>query len=141
MKNKKALIIILIIVLLISLAVLAYAIIDSMFPEAAPISYPDAGSITEFLLIQNNGSSINIEPADFREFLQNTSNSQPTRTWSVQDYPTVQTYYTLELSTPDRFYRYFIYTENSQVYIEHPYEGVYKTTQQFLDSVTEYFNK
>ena len=74
MKNKKALIIILIIVLLISLAVLAYAIIDSMFPEAAPISYPDAGSITEFLLIQNNGSSINIEPADFGEFLQNISN-------------------------------------------------------------------
>ena len=140
MKNRNTLILILVIVLLVSLAALAVAIICSMFPVAAPISYPDADSITEFLLIQKDGSTISVDTADFGEFLQNISNSQPTRAWSVQDYPTVQTYYTIEISTPDRSYRYFIYTENSQVYIEPPYEGVYKTTQQFLDLVTEYFD-
>ncbi len=140
MKNKNSLILVLVIVLVVALVVLACAVINSIFPEAAPISYPDENSITSFLLIQNDGSSVRVDTADCDKFLQNIRNTQPTRIWSVQDYPSVQTYYTIEIGTPDRFYRYFIYTENSQVYIEHPYEGVYKTTQHFLDSVAEYFN-
>lgn len=140
MKNKNTLILVLVIVLVVALVILACAVINSMFPKAAPISCPSADSITSFLIIQNDGSSTSIDTAYFDEFLQNILNAQPTRIWSVQDYPSVQTYYTIEIGAPDRFYRYFIYTENSQVYIEHPYEGVYKTTQHFLDSVAEYFN-
>lgn len=141
MKNKNTLILVLVIVLVVALVVLACTVINSMFPKAAPISCPSADSITSFLLIQNDGSSTSVATDDFDEFLQNILNAQPTRIWSVQDYPSVQTYYTIEIGTSDRFYRYFIYTENSQVYIEHPYEGIYKTTQYFLDAITEYFDK
>jgi len=141
MKNKNSLILVLVIFLVVALVVLACAIVNSMFPEAAPISYPDSSSIMSFVLIQNDGSSVSVDMDDFNDFLQNIRNAQPTRKWSVQDYPTAEAYYTLEISTADRFYRYFIYTENSQVYIEHPYEGIYKTTPYFLDTITEYFDK
>ena len=141
MKIKNSVILVLVIILAAALAILAFAILNSMFPEAAPVSYPNADSITSLSLIRNDGFAVSIDAADFDEFLHNISSSQPTRIWSVQDYPTVQTYYTIEISTPDRVYSYFIYTENSQVYLELPYEGVYKTDQHFLDSIEEYFNE
>jgi hypothetical protein len=58
---------------------------------------------------------------------------------SVYDYPTAKTYYTIEVDMVARQYRYFLYAENSQVYVELPYEGIYKANQQFLDFVAEYF--
>ena len=131
---------VIIIIALLGIAVIGgYAILNNIFPKADPIKFPDTESITAITLIQKDGSSVAVETADFGEILKNITNAQPTRTMSVNDYPTANTYYTIEVDTAARQYRYFLYAENSQVYIELPYEGIYKANQQFLDFVLEYF--
>ena len=131
---------VIIIIALLGIAVIGgYAVLNSIFPKADPIKFPDTESITAITLIQKDGSSVAVETADFGEILKNITNAQPTRTMSVNDYPTAKTYYTIEVDTAARQYRYFLYAENSQVYIELPYEGIYKANQQFLDFVLEYF--
>ena len=131
---------VIIIIALLGIAVIGgYAILNNIFPKADPIKFPDTESITAITLIQNDGSSVAIETADFGEILKNITNAQPTRTMSVNDYPTAKTYYTIEVDTAARQYRYFLYAENSQVYIELPYEAIYKSNQQFLDFDAEYF--
>ena len=131
---------VIIIIAFLGIAVIGgYAILNNIFPKADPIKFPDTESITAITLIQKDGSSVAVETADFGEILKNITNAQPTRTMSVNDYPTAKTYYTIEVDTAARQYRYFLYAENSQVYIELPYEGIYKSNQQFLDFVLEYF--
>ena len=131
---------VIIIIALLGIAVIGgYAIFNNIFPKADPIKFPDTESITAITLIQKDGSSVAVETADFGEILKNITNAQPTRTMSVNDYPTAKTYYTIEVDTAARQYRYFLYAENSQVYVELPYEGIYKANQQFLDFVLEYF--
>ena len=131
---------VIIIIALLGIAVIGgYAILNNIFPKADPIKFPDTESITAITLIQKDGGSVAVETADFGEILKNITNAQPTRTMSVNDYPTAKTYYTIEVDTAARQYRYFLYAENSQVHIELPYEGIYKANQQFLDFVLEYF--
>lgn len=131
---------VIIIIAFLGIAVIGgYAILNNIFPKADPIKFPDTESITAITLIQKDGSSVAVETADFGEILKNITNAQPTRTMSVNDYPTAKTYYTIEVDTAARQYRYFLYAENSQVYVELPYEGIYKANQQFLDFVLEYF--
>ena len=131
---------VIIIIALLGIAVIGgYAILNNIFPKADPIKFPDTESITAITLIQKGGSSVAVETADFGEILKNITNAQPTRTMSVNDYPTAKTYYTIEVDTAARQYRYFLYAENSQVYIELPYEDIYKSNQQFLDFIADYF--
>ena len=135
---KKTLVII--IIALLGIAVIGgYAILNNIFPKADPIKFPDTESITAITLIQKGGSSVAVETADFGEILKNITNAQPTRTMIVNDCPTAKTYYTIEIDTAARQYRYFLYAEKSQVYIELPYEGIYKSNQQFLDFIADYF--
>ena len=131
---------VIIIIALLGIAVIGgYAILNNIFPKADPIKFPDTESITAITLIQKGGSSVAVENTDFGEILKNITNAQPTRTMSVNDYPTAKTYYTIEVDTAARQYRYFLYAEKSQVYIELPYEGIYKSNQQFLDFIADYF--
>lgn len=136
---KKTWIIVIIALLSISIIGGGYAVLDNIFPKAATINCPTEDSITSISLIQNNNVSLTVDATDFEEFLQNIRNAQPTRQMSVNDYPRVKTYYTIVVDTSVREYKYFIYIENSQVYIEIPYEGIYKANQQVLDFVVEYF--
>lgn len=129
-----------VIIALFGLAVIGgYAVFDRTFPKADPIICPNVKDITAILLTQNNNTSAGIETPTFAQILQNILNAQPTRKMSVNDVPIAKTYYTVEIDTPIRTYRYFIYTESSQVYIEIPYEGIYKANQQFFDFVANYF--
>ena len=131
---------VIIIIALLGIAVIGgYAVLNNIFPKADPIMCTDTESVTAITLIQNDGSSVAVEIADFEEILKNITNAQPTRTMSVNDYPTAKTYYTIEVDTAARQYRYFLYAENSQVYIELPYECIYKSNHQLLDFVAEYF--
>ncbi len=126
---------------LFGLAVIGgYAILDNSFPKAAPIDYPNEETVIAISLAQNNDTSIELEASTFIDILQNIRNAEPTRKMSVNDYPTATTYYTIGIKTAAREYQYFIYAENSNVYIEIPYEGIYKANQQFLGSVADYFN-
>ncbi len=135
----KKLWLIVIIALFGTLIICGYAVFDNVFPKAGPIKCPTIENITSITLTQNNDVSVTMETADFEEFLQYLSNSQPTRMVTVNDYPTAKPYYYIEVDASERQYWYFVYAENSQVYIEIPYEGIYKANEQFLDFVLEYF--
>lgn len=131
--------IVILIVLLCLTAVGGCILLNNMFPMADPIDYPDKEDIISISLVNNNTSYL-ITASDFKTFLQYIHNSDPTRQWSIQDYPSVANYYTIELLTENRLYRYFVYTEGSQIYIEHPYEGIYKADPQVLDFIRGYCN-
>lgn len=116
-----------------------YVVLNNIFPKAPPINYPSAEEITTIQLIQNNDVSVMVESENIEELLQNISNAQPTRKMSVNDYPAAKNCYAIEIDTHEKEYRYFIYQEDSQVYIEIPYQGVYQASIQSLDFVREYF--
>lgn len=129
-----------VIIALLGIAVFGgYAVLDSIFPKAGPIKCFDTESITTVTLVQNNGSSVAVETEDFGEILEIITNARPTRKMSVNDYPTAKTYYTIEVDTAARQYRYFVYVENSQAYIEIPYEGIYKIEPKFINFAAEHF--
>lgn len=123
-----------------------YAVFNSIFPMAGPISYPSTSdalyqeSIDSISLAQNHGTSLMVQSDDIGTVLQNIGNAQPTRIMSVNDYPVTKIYYTITLKTPERKYCYFIYEDDSQVYIEVPYEGVYTSNRQFFEFITAYFD-
>lgn len=123
-----------------------YFVFDSIFPKAGPISGPTQNRankdrlIKSISLMKNDNSSVMVENQNLGIVLQNIDKAQPTRKMSVNDYPTVERYYTIEILSSVRVYRYFIYKENSQVYIEVPYEGIYTSSQEFYEFVEGYFN-
>ena len=139
MKKEKWLIPVVVVVsaaLLVFAVMGASAVYNHFFPMAAPIVCPNEEDIASISLTQNSDPSAVIEITDFAYILQSIRDTQPTRNWTVNDYPTAENYYTIEIHTSaqqDRYFRYFVYTENSQVYLESPYEGVYEADQQLLD--------
>ena len=123
-----------------------YFVFDSIFPKAEPISGPTQNRANKDRLIKSislakkDGSSVMVENEELGIVLQSIDNAQPTRKMSANDYPTVETYYIIEILSSVRVYSYFIYKENSQVYIEVPYEGIYTSSQEFYEFVEGYFN-
>ena len=123
-----------------------YFVFDSIFPKAGPISGPTQNRANKDRLIKSislakkDGSSVMVENEELGIVLQSIDNAKSTRKMSANDYPTVETYYTIEILSSVRVYSYFIYKENSQVYIEVPYEGIYTSSQEFYDFVEGYFN-
>ena len=135
MKKEKWLIpvvVVVSVVLLVFAVIGAPAVYDHFFPMAAPIVCPNEEDITSISLTHSSDPSAVIDVSDFGYILQSVRDTQPTRNWTVNDYPTAEDYYTIEFNTTERLERYFVYTENSQAYLESPYEGVYKVDQQFL---------
>ena len=129
-----------VIIALFAVAVIGgYALFVNIFPLATPINCPDSESVTAITLFDKDGSSAEVETADFEEILKKITNARPTRAMSVNDYPTAKAYYTIKIDTESREYRYFLYTEGSRVYIESPYEGIYKTDKQFIDYIADLF--
>lgn len=136
MKKEKWLIPVVVIVttvLLVFAVVSAPAVYDHFFPMAADVVCPNEEDVASVSLMNNSDPSAVIEVTDFGYILYSIRNAQPTRNWSVNDYPTAEHYYTIEINTSTRQYRYFVYIEDSQVYLESPYEGVYKADQQLFD--------
>ena len=133
--KNKAIIISLIVVLCVGI-IGAYTVLDSLFPKAEPISYPDFNEIKSVSIAQNKGDSITVSNEKFAELLEVISESEPTRKLSVNDYPTAETYYKIEVSA-NRMYCYFIYMEGTQVYVELPYEGIYKSDEYILSLVSD----
>ena len=141
--KKKSIIIIIILCLAFSGG---YFIFDSIFPKAGPISGPTQNRANKDRLIKSisltkkDGGSVMVENEELGIVLQSINHAQPTRKMSANDYPTVETYYIIEILSSVRVYSYFIYKENSQVYIEVPYEGIYASSREFYDFVEGYFN-
>ena len=137
---KKERITVIIGVVMIGIAFIGgYRVLNTFFPMADPIALPAEKHITAVTVYHNDGGAVSVDTERFGALLQSVSEAQPTRTVSVNDYPAVKPYYEIKLSTSEREYRYYLYTDNAHVYIEIPYEGVYKSSQTFYDDITAYF--
>ena len=128
--KKKALIICIFFFLVIAVIV-CYVVFDVIFPKAQPVSCPTADEIFSVSVSRNNEDKFVIGEEQIKELLQKISQAKPTRKMSINDYPAAETYYEVEVSA-SRMYCYFIYEENSQVYVELPYEGIYKSDYNML---------
>lgn len=114
------------------------AAINAFFPQAEPIALPESDIIS--LSISENGTAEKEIPvADAHKLFQNIAEARPTRKMSVNDYPAAGAYYTVKAGTAERMFYYFIYEEGRAVYIEMPYEGIYKSNPDFLNSLSVYF--
>lgn len=142
MKRKYVIVIVILCIALIG----GYFIFDSIFPKAGVISGPMQNRtnkdklIKSISLMRDDNSFAMVENQDIGIVLQNIDSAIPTRKMSINDYPTAKDYYNIEIISSVRTYRYFIYKENSQVYIEVPYEGIYKSNQEFYDFIADHFN-
>lgn len=118
--------------ILIALLIAGYAVYDNVFPRAEDIIYPAAENILSVSLSRNDGTDIS---ADTEALMEGISNACPTRRMSVNDYPSAESYYIFDISSSDRQYRYYIYRYNKEIYIEMPYEGIYKADREAFDFI------
>ena len=130
---------ILLLILFVSLALGGYILLDQMFPLAEPICCPDPETVTAVFLSRRGESPLEVNGAE--AILQAISQAEPTRLWSVNEFPAAEEYYTLVLVTPEREYRYYLYEEDSRVYVESPYEGVYQRDARLLESIASYISE
>ncbi len=106
------------------------------FPVAKSIEYPEVKQIYSINISSDNGV---IEYSDIDQFTAISGyivNARATRIWSVNDVPDLP-YYTIKIETIDSnsTYIYFIYENNSKVYIEQPYYGVYIIDKEIINFV------
>lgn len=129
------------VIFVIMAVIVAVNVFEHMFPMAEPIRLPDSQVVTEIFAQAKDGERKAVDVTELDKILDKLRNAEPTRIWSVNDYPTVTEYYVLEIETPEhRAYRYFVYRENARIYIESPYEGIYETEESFFELISSYLN-
>lgn len=143
---KKSLIVYAVIFLIVTLIFVVpiiggYFILNDFFPKADPINCPAVENIQSVSLAGNDEHTVLLNETDYEELLLNISNSLPTRNMPMNDYPAVRQYYTITIQTSVREYRYFVYEEDSQIYIELPYEGIYRSDNKMFDFVLEHYSE
>lgn len=118
-------------------AVLAagYFVYDSVFPKAEKLSFPDETQIISIAVGSDSTAEFPLSADKYELLLPMLNSIAPTRKQSVNDYPYVKPYYSVTVSVPERQYRCFVYSENSQVYVELPYEGVYEADGGLIDFI------
>lgn len=127
--------IILIIILSISCG---YSVFNDFFPKASQIICPNIESVFSATVTYNDDNTFIISNSDFEKLIFNINNAKPTRKQSLNDNPTIKPYYAIEIKTFAKKYHYFVYEEGSQVYIEIPYEGIYRADYPILDVIMKY---
>lgn len=141
MKKKN---IILTIVLIVCIGLLAGAVylFNDIFPKAEPIRHPEPDEIVSVTLSCNTpDATIPMSEQDYEDLIRYTSEAKPTRKQSLNDTPTSGAYYGVAIQTDEMQYRYFVYEEGEQVYIEMPYEGIYESKIELLNLVLKYFEE
>jgi hypothetical protein len=113
---------------------------DRMFPIAPDIAIPSDEEIFEIAISENGGDKIFLNDGAEDEILAFMRSCQPTRNWTVNDYPYAEEYYVINVYTSEEGdgYRYFVYKENGHVYLELPYHGVYTVDEGILDLISGY---
>lgn len=128
-KSKRILVFVMLgLVLAASLGV--YAVYNKLFPFAEPMYAALPKDILSVSVCQRDG--VETVVSDAAALLALMADAIPTRTMSVNDTPTTAVYYTVFLQTHERKCWYFIYEDHGTVYIEIPYEGVYRSEQELL---------
>ena len=127
------------ILIIIFTAAIGYAVFDSIFPKAGPITYPTQKSTLKIMLGKNDNYFIDTDLSNYDVFVQYMSSAKTTRRKSVNDAPNVETYYTLSFETTTTEFRYYIYNDGLQIYIEKPYEGIYRVDPELYYFISEYY--
>ena len=118
----------------IAVIMLIAVIGNSLFPKASPITVPFSSEIASVNISGEHGTS-EAKDMDIVKVCSFLSDVKPTRKQSYDDNPSTRPYYTIEINTPSNSYHYFIYSEGSSVYIEVPYGGIYKSSNEALDYI------
>lgn len=141
-KRRTAIIFISMLVICASLAAGAIYLYNDIFPKAGPIRCPDIEQITSITLGCNTpDGSIPMAEQYYEDLLQQICSAEPTRKQAINDYPAGKIYYSVDVHADNGTYRYFVYEEGEQVFIEVPYEGIYASEMELLDLVLQYFEE
>lgn len=127
MRKSKRNIGIIITVIVVTASLLgAYFVYDSIFPVAEPIECPSVEDVISVTVSSSAGEKAGVY--GFAPLIMQIQQVKPTRKMSVNDAPTVQLYYRLQVVTEEQKFNYFVYTEDNRVYLEIPYIGIYTGT-------------
>ena len=141
MKTKN---IILTTVFIVCIGLLAGAVylFNDIFPKAKPIRHPEPDEIVSVKLSCNTpDATIPMSEKYYEDLIRYISEAKPTRKQTLNDTPTSGAYYGVEIQTDEMQYRYFVYEEGEQVYIEMPYEGIYEAEHTLFSIVLKYFEE
>lgn len=117
-----------------------YFALGRFFPISDPVECPLVEAVISIDVSCNNGDGTRFVTKETEEFIQYIGNAQPTRRQSVNDYPDAGYFYAIEVKTAQRTYRYYLY-EEGDFYIEMPYQGVYRSTEDFYNLVSKLFDE
>lgn len=107
-----------------------------------PIRYPQPDKIVSVTLSCNTpDTTIPMSEQYYEDLIRYISEAKPTRKLALDDYLTTRPYYGVDVQTEERQYRYFVYEAGEQVYIESPYEGIYKAEHTLFSIVLKYFEE
>lgn len=130
-------------ILVLGLVILCFY---AIYPKAPPIDCPNPANswdkekyIYSIHVSHNSGESVQVKNDEIGLVTQHIPYAKPTRKWTVNEFPPVEDYYTIEIAASSRNYLYHIYEEDSRVYIEDPYDGVYTIDGKILEIVASYF--
>lgn len=140
--RKKGSVLPIVLVICIGLLMGALYLFNSAFPKAEPIRHPELEKVISITLSCNTPErTIPMSEVYYKDLIQYISEAKPTRKQTLDDYPSNRPYYGIEVQTTGRQYRYFIYEEGEQIYIEMPYTGIYKSENELLDLVLTFFTE
>lgn len=123
------------------LVILGYCLFNRIFPKAKPIRTPELNNIRSVSVAINTEEGFLINDVNMEGLLEEIRDVKPTRMQSLNDYPTCRPFYQLEIKTEERTFRYFIYEEGEEIYVEVSYEGVYAADIKLFDFVLNYFEE
>lgn len=98
----------------------------------------DADNIIS-VVSQKNTSGGKIEVSSktlIKEIITAITNERTTKKESVNDTPACEEYYIITFKDTDQ--KIYIYTKDGNCYIEEPYNGIYKITQEEYDKIMQY---
>ena len=124
--SKRKIVIIITIIAVAASLFGTYFVYDSIFPFAEPIECPSVEDVISVTVSSSAGEKK--EVYSFAPLIMQIQQVKPTRKMSVNDSPTVQPYYRIQVITEEQKFDYFVYTEDNRVYLEIPYIGIYTGT-------------
>lgn len=111
----------------------AYWLFNDMFPKAEPVKQLRIGMLESVNLHDNENKEIVLSEEELQQLINYINSAVPTRTMSINDYPSVRLYYVIELKTAERRFGYMIYEDDGTAYVELPYEGVYEIDREVVE--------
>ena len=129
--KKRLIVIISVVVVMMLLG--AYWTFNAMFPKAEPMKQLENSMLESVNIYDNENEEIVLSDVELQKFINYINGAVPTRTMSINDYPSARPYYVVEIKTVERIIRYMIYEENGASYAEIPYEGVYQIKRETME--------